>query len=449
MANANINQAPKGTQDILPEISHKWQYVEQMAAETAQIFGYEEIRVPTFEHTAVFTGSVGETTDIVQKEMYTFEDKGGHSLTLRPEATAGVVRSVIQHGLLNSALPQKVYYITTCFRRERPQAGRYREFRQFGVESFGSNDPSADAEIICLAQDLLTTLGINEVELLINSIGCAECRAKYLEALKEYFTQYKEQLDEDSRRRLDTNPMRILDSKIPETTQLVKGAPQTLDYLCSDCKEHFEGVKSRLDLLGVNYRITPTLVRGLDYYTNTVFEFVSSKIGAQGTVCGGGRYNLLVERRGGKPTPALGFGMGLDRILLVMAQLNCDFPDPRTCDIYIGSVGDPAAKKAFYLASKLRSEGFAASFDLMSRSVKAQMKYANKIGAKFSMIIGEDELAKGQGLLKNMSTGEETQIPLDDSLQEHLYNSQIMAAMQELSDAVEGGADPLPPIFHG
>jgi len=438
----------QGTRDIVPAESVKWQYVERVTLETARAYGFAELRLPTIEKTELFQKSVGETTDVVQKEMYTFE-KGRESITLRPEGTAGTVRAVMETGLLGEALPVKVCYILSCFRHERPQAGRLREFHQFGVECFGSPSPSADAEVIGVAKDIFNRLGLGGIELRVNSIGCPSCRPGYNEALVEYYRRHEQSLCPLCKERLEKNPLRLLDCKNESCAALASQAPVITDYLCDECGAHFEGLQKRLRAMDIHFTVDPFIVRGLDYYTKTVFEFVTRQIGSQGTVCGGGRYDLLTGQMGGPPTPALGFAMGLERLLMLMEAQGCAFPALPACDCYIGSIGEEQSVTALKLASTLRAEGFQVLVDTVGRSVKAQMKYANKIGAKFSMIIGEDELAKGQGLLKNMSTGEETQIPLDDSLQEHLYNSQIMAAMQELSDAVEGGADPLPPIFHG
>ena len=412
---ALLTKAPRGTQDMLPADSGRWQYLEETARAVAKACGFREIRFPTFEHTELFARGVGDTTDVVQKEMYTFEDKSGRSITLRPEGTAGTVRAVIEHGLLGEALPLKVYYLPACFRYEKPQAGRLREFHQFGCEMFGSKGPASDAEVIGLAAQLFEELGIGNLSLEINSIGCPECRAAYHKALREYFEARRDQLCETCLGRLEKNPMRILDCKNPECAQIAAGAPVVLDYLCQECAGHFEGLKACLAAMGLAYTVNPRIVRGLDYYTRTVFEFVSQNIGAQGTVCGGGRYDGLVKMLGGPDTPALGFAIGLERLLLVMDQCGAAFPEERGCDLYIGSMGEAAALQAFQLAEALRREGVYAEFDSMGRSVKAQMKYADKIGARYSMILGENELAEGTAQLKNMKTGAQTAIRLDDS----------------------------------
>ncbi len=431
---ALLTKAPRGTQDVLPAQSAKVRYVEQTALDIAGLYGFKEVRTPTFEHTELFDRSVGDTTDVVQKEMYTFLDKGGRSITLRPEGTAGVVRSVMEHGLLNDSLPLKTCYISNCFRYEKPQAGRWREFTQFGVEMFGPAAPDADAEVIALANEIITTLGGTDITLKINSIGCPKCRTEYHKALKAYFAENAETLCETCRGRLDKNPMRILDCKSPVCGEVAKDAPKVLDYICDDCKDHFEGVKTRLTGAGISYTIDPTLVRGLDYYTNTVFEFVSNQIGAQGTVCGGGRYNGLVEALGGNPTPALGFGMGIGRLLLVMENSDAPYPEEKRCDVYFAPLGDNAKQRAFELTKLLRSEGFYAETDLMGRSLKAQMKYADKIGAVYTVVIGDNELLEGIGKLKNMKTGEQSEVPLSDDLVQTIYNLTLAEAVEDLNN---------------
>ncbi len=421
---ALLTKAPRGTQDVLPQDSYRWNALEQLLREEARISGFREIRFPTFEHTELFSRSVGGTTDVVQKEMYTFNDKGNRSITLRPEGTAGTVRAVLEHGLLGGALPLKVYYITSCFRYEKPQAGRLREFHQFGAELFGSASPQADAELISLADGIFSQLGVKGLRLSINSIGCPKCRAEYHKALLQYFTGHKDSLCPTCQDRLETNPMRILDCKSPICSEIAAGAPVILDYLCDDCKEHFEGVKERLTALGLEYTVNPRIVRGLDYYTKTVFEFISDEIGAQGTVCGGGRYDGLVEELGGKPTPALGFGMGLERLLLLLESQGIALPEQQPCDLYLIPCGSEAAKKALALTAALRKEGFYVDCDEMERSVKAQMKFADKLGALHTAVIGDDELAAGKVTLRNMADGTRTEVALDaDALTKFLYGS--------------------------
>ncbi|MGI6269597.1 MAG: histidine--tRNA ligase [Candidatus Howiella sp.] len=433
---AKINAAPKGTQDILPEQSAKWQYVERKMLETAALFGFKEIRLPVFEHTEVFQKSVGDTTDVVQKEMYTFTDKGGRSITLRPELTAGSVRAAIEHGLIHGALPVKVCYIGGCYRYEKPQAGRLREFHQFGVECFGAASPAADAEVISLAGHLLDSLGITRLSLEINSIGCPTCRAKYHEALKTYFRAHEEELCPTCRDRMERNPMRILDCKSPICSEIAKDAPVMLDYLCDDCAAHFEGVKAHLDAAKLSYTVNPHIVRGLDYYTRTVFEFVSGDIGAQATVCGGGRYDGLIGQMGGGDLPALGFAMGIERLLLVMDAVDAPFPEERRPDVYLAPLGERAEKMATALCASLRSEGFAALTDICGRSIKAQMKYANKLGAAYTVVLGDSELDAGRAMLKNMETGEEAEVTLPDGLVSAVYEKSISGALSDLTESV-------------
>lgn len=436
-----IIKAPRGTQDILGTDSYKWQFVERLALENAGLFGFSEMRTPTFEQMDLFKRSVGDTTDVVQKEMYEVRaEKGKDLYGLKPEGTAGAVRSAIENNLLKGALPLKVCYVTPCFRHERPQAGRLREFHQFGVEMFGAQSPSADVEVICVARELFQMIGLKQVMLNINSIGCPTCRAEYHKALTEYFRQYQDKLCPTCLERLDKNPMRILDCKSPVCSEIAKGAPVVLDYLCDDCKEHFEGVKKRLDALGIEYKIDPTIVRGLDYYTKTVFEFISGDLGAQATVCGGGRYDGLVKQMGGDPTPALGFAVGLERLLLIMEAQGIEIPKPETCELFIASMGEAANIKACELTNALRSEGFYAECDLMNRSVKAQMKYANKIGAKYTMVLGDSELESGIAKLKEMETGTEREVDFRADLAQALYDITIERATEDLAEEFGGEA---------
>ena len=411
---ALITKAIKGTQDILPAISGKRRFVENSLFEIAGLFGFKEIRTPVFEHTELFQRGVGDTTDVVQKEMYTFDDKGGRSITLRPEGTAGVVRSFLENGLFNEALPQKLFYHVNCYRYEKPQAGRWREFDQFGVEVLGTESPAADAEIISLANEIFAFFGVEGLELQLNSIGCPGCRKKYSEALKEYFTAKKDELCETCRGRLDRNPMRILDCKSPVCSAIAAEAPVMLDYLCKECREHFEKVKQLLDAMNIEYTVNPKIVRGLDYYTRTVFEFVSTSIGAQGTVCGGGRYDGLVEELGGPHTPSLGFGLGIGRLLLLLESQNIELPEDAKCNIYIAPMGERAALAAAKLVADLRSSGISAQTDISGRSLKAQMKYADKTGAQYTAVLGDNELDAGEVTLKNMSDGSTSQVKLED-----------------------------------
>lgn len=437
-----ITKAIRGTEDVLPADSYKWQHVEQTALAIARDFGFREMRTPVFEHTVLFQRSVGETTDVVQKEMYTFDDKGGRSITLRPEGTAGAVRAFLQRGLNNEALPVKASYITSCYRYENPQAGRLREFHQFGVECFGAAAPQADAEIISLARCVLDTLGVTGVELHINSIGCPTCRTRYQQALKAYFEGHKGELCETCLGRLERNPMRILDCKSPVCSQIAAGAPLILDYICEDCAAHFEGVKGCLDEAGIAYSIDPHIVRGLDYYTRTVFEFVSDALGAQAVVCGGGRYDGLCEEIGGPHIPSLGFGMGIERLLMVMSAKNCKFPEPPRCELYLAPMGDRAVKRCFAMATRLREGGVSVEFDTAGRGLKAQMKYADKLGARFTIVVGDNELDTGMAKLKDMETGDVSEVALDDSLYTTLYNKSLdrqLAGMADLFGEEFGG----------
>ena len=429
----------KGTADVLPSDSYKWQFVERKFLDTAQKYGFGEIRVPTFEDKRLFIRSVGDTTDVVQKEMYTFTDQGGRELALRPEGTAGVNRAVIENGLINGALPVKLSYAISCFRAEKPQAGRMREFHQLGMELFGASSPSADAEVIAFVDEFFRLLGIRNISLEINSIGCKECRKNYHAALKSYFEARKDRLCDTCLERLDKNPLRILDCKNPDCKEVAKDAPVVLDYLCDDCKAHFEGLKKRLAALGVPYTVNPRIVRGLDYYVRTVFEFVSSDLGAQSTVCGGGRYDGLIKSLGGPDQPGIGYAMGVERLLMVMKAQGIEIPAPAPCDLYIGSIGEEASVEALRLCGILRGEGFSAECDIVGRSVKAQMKYADKIGARFSMVLGDNELAEKKATVKNMVTGENAEVTLDgDGLKQYLYGAELEALSDPLKDTLTG-----------
>ncbi len=435
---AIITNAPRGTQDILPSESYKWQYVQKTLLETANLFGFEEIRTPTFEHTELFLRSVGETTDVVNKEMYTFLDKSDRSITLRPEGTAGVARAAIQNGLVNNALPLKLSYMINCFRYEKRQKGRFREFNQFGVEMYGANSPIADAEIISLARECYNVLNIQNIRLEINSIGCPECRKKYHEALKKYLAENKENLCGTCHERFDKNPMRILDCKEPKCKEITKNAPLMLDYLCDDCKNHFEEVKTLLDSANIEYKVNPTIVRGLDYYTRTVFEFIcKDKDGDDIVAGGGGRYAGLLQEIGGQNLEGIGFAMGIERILMIMEDQKTDFPEKQTCDVYIVPMGEKATVKAFVLANSLREEGFFAQCDLLGRSLKAQMKYADKIGAKYTMVIGDNELENEKAQLKCMYNGNITEISIGSDFSDKIYEVIMESSYAALADAAE------------
>ena len=420
-----ITKKIKGTEDVLPKDSYRWQFVEDVMRKESAAYGFKEIRTPVFEHTELFARGVGQTTDVVQKEMYTFDTKGGESVTLRPEGTAGSARAVLEHGLVNDSLPIKASYFVSCYRYEKPQAGRLREFHQFGLECYGTQSPVADAELICAAQSIFDRLGIKQLRLEINSIGCPTCRAEYHKALKEYFYGYKDELCETCNSRLEKNPMRILDCKSPVCSKIAQGAPKITDYLCDECKEHFASVQKYLDAAGVEYTVNPTIVRGLDYYTKTVFEFVTDFIGAQGTVCGGGRYDGLIEELGGKHLPSLGFAMGIERLLMLMDKQGIEIPKPSTCDLYVAVMGESASLKSFEIIKAVRSCGLIAETDVVGRGLRAQMKYADNIGAKFSMVLGDNEIEQGKAVIKNMSSGEQTEIVLDNTFAEKFMVLQL------------------------
>ena len=405
-------QKPKGTLDILPGDITLWQYIENAVRETAKLNGFSEIRMPTFEATELFCRGVGDTTDVVGKEMYTFIDKDGSSLSLRPEGTAGVARSVIENGLYAGAMPLKLFYLSNFFRREKPQAGRSREFWQFGTELYGSSSPEADAQVILLADGLFKKLGLTKVTLRINSIGCPHCRPNYRKALIDYFSQYEEKLCDTCKERLLKNPLRVLDCKSPICSGIAKDAPKTLEHLCEGCETHFEKLKKLLDSCGVEYVVDPSIVRGLDYYTGTVFEFTVDSIGAQSTVCGGGRYDGLLSSIGGPELPAVGFGMGITRLIQALKDENL-VPEFKTgCDVYIAPLGENANISAFVLAQNLKKLGVAAETDICGRSLKAQMKYADKAGASYVLVVGDDEIEKNCAELRNMANGERAQVEL-------------------------------------
>ena len=403
-------QAPKGTKDMLPQDAYKWQYVEGILRDVSKAFGVREIRTPIFEHTELFLRGVGETTDIVQKEMYTFNDKGDRSITLKPEGTAPTVRAFIENRLFNEAQPTKLYYMIPCFRYENVQKGRLRQFHQYGVEVFGSKEPSMDAEVISLAMEALKNLGLKSLSLNINNLGCPNCRPKYNEALKKYLEENYDNLCNVCKTRFEKNPMRILDCKEKTCKEITKNAPIILDYICDECDSHFTEVKRYLDALNIKYTIDPGIVRGLDYYTKTIFEILNDDF----TVCGGGRYDRLIEEIGGPEMPAVGFGLGLERLIMTLENEGIEIPKEDVIELYIGSRGDDAKTEAFVLANKLRTNGIKTEVNHMGRSIKAEMKYANKIGASFTTIIGDDELQNKVLKLKRMSDGEQFEVSLDN-----------------------------------
>ena len=409
-----LTNAPKGTKDIMPKDVYKWQYLEKIFAEICGEYGFREVRTPIFEHTELFKRGVGDTTDIVEKQMYTFDDYAGRSITLKPEGTSPVVRAFVEHKTYAEVQPTKMYYIIPCFRYEKPQSGRLREFHQFGIETFGTGNMLADAEIIALASDFLTRLGIRDVELHINSIGCPDCRKKYREALKAFLLPKYDQLCETCKGRFERNPMRILDCKSPICHELTQGAPMMLDYLCEDCRTAFDDLQTNLTSLGVPFVIDPGIVRGLDYYTKTAFEFVSNNIGAQGTVCGGGRYDNLIEEVGGPSIPGVGFGLGIERLLLVMEANGVVIPEPEGPDVFIAFLGDRGKAYALRLMRDLRSKGVRTEMDVLSRNLKGQLKYADRINVRYTVVVGDQELDEGVLLLKDMKHSTQESVKIDE-----------------------------------
>lgn len=405
-----IIQAPRGTKDVLPTESYKWHYLEDIFKNIAASYGYREIRTPVFEYTELFERGVGETTDVVQKEMYTFKDKSGRSLTLKAEGTSPAVRAFVESSLYNEAQPTKLFYFTPVLRYESVQKGRLREHHQFGIEAFGAEEASLDSEVISLAMRVYRELGVKGLELNINSIGCPKCRKKYNEILKNFLSERYDELCDTCKSRFHKNPMRILDCKVESCREIVKDAPLILDYLCDECRDHFESLQKYLTALGIEYKINPLIVRGLDYYSKTVFEIINNNI----TVCGGGRYDYLIEEVGGPQMPAVGFGMGIERTLLTLDENGIEIPRLPYIDLYIGAMGDAAKVKALNLVNKLRERNLRCECDHMNRSVKAEMKYANKIDARFTAIIGDNELQSNTAKFKRMSDGEQFQIDLQN-----------------------------------
>ena len=403
-------QAPKGTKDMLPQDAYKWHFVENKFREIAKFYGMREIRTPMFEHTDLFLRGVGDTTDIVQKEMYTFNDKGNRSITLKPEGTSPVVRAFIENRLFNEAQPTKLYYAIPCFRYENVQKGRLRQFHQFGTEVFGSKEPSMDAEVIAFAMEFLKSLGLKSLSLNINNLGCPNCRPKYNEALKKFLEENYDDLCGLCQSRFDKNPMRILDCKNKNCGEITKNEPIILDYMCEECDSHFAEVKKYLDILNIPYTVDPGIVRGLDYYTKTIFEILNDDF----TVCGGGRYDRLIEQLGGPEMPAVGFGLGIERLLLTLKNEGIEIPSEGLYDLYVGARGEEGKLASFKLANTLRTRGIKTEINHMGRSLKAEMKYANKIGAKFTVVLGDDELQTGNAKLKRMSDGEQFEVNLNN-----------------------------------
>lgn len=409
-----LTTGPRGTKDILPDTVGQWLYIEKVVRDICALYGYKEIRTPVFEHTELFLRGIGETTDVVEKEMYTFTDRGERSLTLRPENTAATVRAYLEHKLYAESSLNKLFYIGSMFRYDRPQAGRYREFHQFGIEALGGDNPAVDAEIIMLATQFLKTLGLAELELSLNSVGCPKCRPVYREKLQEFFRDKLDGLCSDCRSRYDRNPMRILDCKNDKCKELSVGAPNITDCLCDECQDHFTKVQSLLTVAGIKFNLDPRLVRGLDYYTKTAFEVKYAPLGAQSAVAGGGRYDGLIEECGGNATPAVGFAVGLERVLLALEKQGLLPENELTSDAFVIALGDGAQAEAFKLLCDLRAKGLKANMDFAGRSMKAQMKQANKAAAQFAVIVGEDEIKDACAVLKNMQTGEQEKVLLEE-----------------------------------
>lgn len=407
-----LTTRPRGTNDFLPGEVEKWQYLEQLTREVCREYGYGEVRTPIFEHTELFARGVGETTDIVEKEMYSFKDRGDRSNTLRPEGTAAAVRAYVENKLHALPQPVKLFYIGPMFRYDRPQAGRYRQFHQFGVEVFGTDDPAMDAEVIAMAMDIYERIGLKNLELHINSVGCPDCRPVLREKLQEHFRPHLESLCPNCQGRFDRNPLRILDCKNEKCQEIGKAAPTTLDASCPQCSTHFTEVQAYLDAVGVPYIVDNRLVRGLDYYTRTAFEIMTRDIGAQSSIGGGGRYNGLVEAVGGPTTPGIGFALGLERILLTAENQGIQFPVTRGPAVFIATVGGGVAKQAFALLQELRQQGIATEKDFLGRSLKAQMKYAGKLDARMVVILGEEEYARGVAVVRDMQAGLQEEVPL-------------------------------------
>ncbi len=412
-----LTNAPKGTKDVLPNQVYRWHYVERKFDDICRRYGYKEIRTPIFEHTELINRGVGDTTDIVQKEMYTFNDHGGRSLTLKPEGTSPAVRAFVEHRMYAEVQPTKIYYDTPCFRYEKPQSGRLRQFHQFGVEIFGTPNMMADADVICLGHDFLEEMGIKDVVLEINSVGCPTCRETYRRALQDFLRPHYDELCDTCKNRFDKNPMRILDCKSQEDQVLVKDAPNMIDYLCDECASSFEEVKGHLESMGLEYTVNPRIVRGLDYYTKTAFEFVSNKIGAQGTVCGGGRYDNLCQEIGGPPIPGVGFGLGKERLLMLMEANGVEIPEAEPSDVFIVTMGDKGRIKGLEILRELHKKGISAQMDTLARNVKGQFKYAARLNAKKTIVIGDEELEKGVVQIKDMDRHEQQEVSFDNILE--------------------------------
>lgn len=408
-----LSKAPKGTSDILPSQIDYWYHAEKIIKDVLQTYGYREIRTPAFENTELFVRGIGETTDIVNKEMFTFQDRKGRSLTLRPEGTAPVVRAYLEHNLSKENPLVKLFYLGNMFRCEKPQSGRYRQFNQFGLEAIGSQEPLTDAEIIAASLSVYKRLGLKNLSLMVNSVGCRKCRPEYLNALKNYFREKRDRLCADCRERYDKNPLRILDCKKEQCQIEIKNSPSIFDYLCEDCRIHFQKLREYLDHLDISYQVNPLLVRGLDYYTKTAFEIISDELGAQNAVGGGGRYDYLVEELGGKHTPAVGFAAGMERMIATMERQGIQIPQWEGIKVFVAVASSFDIPPAFKIISNLRENGISAEMDFLNKSLKSQMRSANKMNAPFVVIVGQEELKVQKVMIKNMKNGEQEKITID------------------------------------
>ena len=409
-------KAPRGTSDILPDQQQQWDYVKEVATTLAKSYGYRLLETPIFENTNLFSRGIGQTTDVVEKEMYSFEDRGGESLTLRPEGTAPVCRAYLEHGMHNLPQPVRMFYLCPIFRYERPQAGRYREHHQFGVECIGDIDPSIDAEIIVMAWELMNGLGLTNLSLFINTIGDSRCRPSYIEDLKLYYSEQIDKLCGDCRDRLSRNALRLLDCKKADCIKIADGAPQMLDHLCSDCLDHWHKLINHLDYLSIPYQVNQKLVRGFDYYTRTVFEIQPAEEGAQSNICGGGRYDGLMEQIGGPPTPGIGFGVGIERLIINLQRQNVSIPVSPPASVFVAHIGDEGKSMALMLSQELRQKNIDTIFGPSGRSLRAQMRYVNSANIPFAIIVGEQEVQKDVVILRDMAKGEQTELTIEDAI---------------------------------
>ena len=409
-------KAPRGTSDILPHEQQQWDYVKDVATTLAKSYGYQLLETPIFENTNLFSRGIGQTTDVVEKEMYSFEDRGGESLTLRPEGTAPVCRAYLEHGMHNLPQPVRMFYLCPIFRYERPQSGRYREHHQFGVECIGDIDPSIDAEIIAMAWNLMNSLRLTNLSLLINTIGDSKCRPSYIEDLKLYYSEQIDKLCSDCRNRLNRNALRLLDCKKTDCIRIADSAPQILDHLCSECLDHWHQLRNHLDYLSIPYTVNQKLVRGFDYYTRTVFEIQPAEEGAQSNICGGGRYDGLMEQIGGPPTPGIGFGVGIERLIINLERQNISIPTFPPASVFVAHIGNEAKSMALMLSQRLRQKGIDTILGPTDRSLRAQMRYVNSVDIPFAIIVGEQELQNDVVILRDMTIGEQTELTIEEAI---------------------------------